>query len=189
MIRLVAGLGNPDEKYVHTRHNIGFMVMDLVAQKLGLTFSNKFEGEYAFIDLWDRRIFFIKPMTYMNLSGRSVGGVASFYKIEPEEVLVIQDEMNIPFGTMKIRKDGSAGGHNGLVSIIEYLGSSNYPRLKMGIGKPNSSNDNISHVLGKFSPIEKETMEEFLNKGKEATLSILKDGLQKAMNIFNVKIK
>lgn len=185
MVKIIAGLGNPDEKYSGTRHNIGFMVLDGLAEKLGAVFQPKFDGLLAITDAFGHKLYLLKPLTYMNLSGVSVGGLASFYKIPPEDVFVVHDEMNIPFGELKIRHDGSAGGHNGLSSIISHIGSG-FPRLKMGIGRGLPGND-VSHVLGKFNPEEKKSLDDFINKGKDAVLSVLKDGLEKTMSVYNRK--
>lgn len=184
MIKLIAGLGNPGEKYAGTRHNIGFDVIDKLSDEFSLSFTEKYFGEYAETVYEGRKIYFLKPLTFMNLSGKSVGALSSFYKISPDEVLVIHDEMNIPYNTLKIRRGGTAGGHNGLKSIIESLGSIEYPRLKMGIGK-DSSKDTVSYVLGKFKPEEKQVYEEFISRGADAVKYILKEGLDKAMNIYN----
>lgn len=184
MIKLIAGLGNPGDKYAGTRHNIGFDVLDKLSDEFSLSFTEKYFGEYAEINYEGEKIYFLKPMTFMNLSGKSIGALSSFYKILPNEILVIHDEMNIPYNTLKIRRGGSAGGHNGLKSIIDCLGSTEYPRLKMGIGK-DSSKDTVSYVLGKFKPEEKQVYDEFISHGADAVKYILKEGLDKAMNIYN----
>lgn len=186
MIKIIAGLGNPGAKYDGTRHNMGFMVLDRLAQELGFGFSDsaKFHGELAVKDIDGERVYFIKPNTYMNLSGVSVGSLAGFYKIKPQEVLIIHDEMNLPFGRLKLRHDGSAGGHNGLTSIIEHLGSNGFPRLKMGIGRK-SGEEQVSHVLGRFAPNEKENLEDFISLGTKAVLKVLAEGVAKAMTEYN----
>lgn len=183
MIKIIAGLGNPDEKYADTRHNIGFMVVDMLASELGVSFVDKFNGRLGVCDAFEERVFFLKPMTYMNLSGKSVGGLAGFYKIAPEDIFVIHDEMNLDFNTLRIRHNGSAGGHNGLSSIIGAIGSNMFPRLKMGIGK--GGGDSVSHVLGRFTPDEKKLLLEFLLRGKDSVLSALKEGLINSMNVYN----
>ena len=184
MIKLVAGLGNPGEKYRGTRHNIGFMVLDRLAEELGLSFSEKFQGEMALKDMDGRKVYFIKPLTFMNLSGDAVGALAGFYKILPEEVFVLHDEMNLPFGRLKLRHGGSAGGHNGLSSVISSLGSDKFPRLKMGIDKK-SGEDAIAHVLGRFNPEEKKELDDFIARGANAVLSVLEKGVDKAMTEYN----
>lgn len=182
MAKLIAGLGNPDNKYDFTRHNIGFMVIDSLTEELGVSLTSKFHGLAGQADIFGERTYFLKPMTYMNLSGKSAGALASFYKIAPEDIFIIHDEMNIPFGSLKIRRDGSAGGHNGLSSIIEAVGSC-FPRLKMGIGR--GKGDPVSHVLGKFTPEEAKSLPDFIYRGKEAVLSVLEGGLSTAMNVYN----
>lgn len=185
MLKIIVGLGNPDDKYANTRHNMGFMVLDSIAEKLHVIFQPKFNGLIGLGEVFGQKIYLLKPMTYMNLSGVSVGELVSFYKIPTEDVFVIHDEMNIPFGELKIRRDGSAGGHNGLSSIIGYIGS-DFPRLKMGIGR-GSANGDISHVLGKFNPDEKKTLDDFITKGRDAALSALENGIEKSMGIYNRK--
>ncbi|MBQ3034207.1 MAG: aminoacyl-tRNA hydrolase [Deferribacterales bacterium] len=187
MIKIIAGLGNPGSKYEGTRHNIGFMVLDRLSDELGLTFANssKFRGELAVAEIGGEKVYFIKPDTYMNLSGFSVGALANFYKIKAQDVFVVHDEMNLPFGKLKLRHDGSAGGHNGLASIIEHLGS-NFPRLKMGIGKK-TGEDTVAHVLGRFTPEEKTALDEFVLTGTKAVLKVLAEGMTKAMTEYNAK--
>ncbi len=184
MIRIIAGLGNPGEKYTGTRHNIGFEVIDKLGEKLNISWSEKYEGLYGEVKYNNEKLFLLKPLTYMNLSGKSVADLANFYKISAEDIFIIHDEMNIPFNTLKLRRDGSAGGHNGLKSIIASLGSQNFPRLKMGIGRDNSK-DVVSYVLGRYKPEEQKLYNDFLNKGVEACIEVLENGLNKAMTIFN----
>ncbi len=188
MPRLVAGLGNPGLSYQDTRHNIGFMVMDALAVRLGAAFQNekrwnshaaKFAGGWL-----------LKPQTYMNLSGRAVAGLARFHKVPAQEVLVVCDDVDLPLGRLRLRPSGSAGGHNGLKSIIECLGGSDFPRLKVGIGADNGrpGGDRLSgHVLGKFSADEQATVAIAVERATEAVLTALKDGLGAAMNLFNRK--
>ena len=184
MIKVVVGLGNPGDKYSGTRHNIGFDVMDKLGDHFNLSWQNKYNAEYAEHNINGEKVYFLKPLTFMNLSGDSIVQLVNFYKISPSDVFVIHDEMNIDYGKMKIRRNGSAGGHNGLKSIIERLGSQEYPRLKMGIGK-DPSKDVVSYVLGKFTPKEKEIYDEFMDKGAEAVLSVLDKGIDKSMSTFN----
>lgn len=184
MIKLVAGLGNPGDKYKGTRHNIGFNVIDILAEKLNITWSEKYNGAFIETKYNGEKLFLLKPYTFMNLSGKSISAVTNFYKISPNDVFIIHDEMNIPFNTLKIRHNGSAGGHNGLKSIIECLGSQDFPRLKMGIGRDNSK-DTVSYVLGKYKHEEIALYDEFLNKGATAIIEVLNNGIQKAMTLFN----
>ena len=184
MIKLVAGLGNPGDKYKNTRHNIGFDVIDILAERLNISWSDKYDGAFAEIKYNKEKLFLLKPYTFMNLSGKSVAAAANFYKIIHQDILIIHDEMNIPFNILKLRHNGSAGGHNGLKSIIECLGSQDFPRLKMGIGRDNSK-EVISYVLGKYKPEETALYENFLNKGADAVIDVLNNGLQKAMTVYN----
>lgn len=184
MIKLIAGLGNPGDKYRGTRHNIGFDVIDLLADELNISWQDKYDGAFAEVKYNGEKLFLLKPYTFMNLSGKSVAAAANFYKINAGDIFIIHDEMNIPYNTLKIRHNGSAGGHNGLKSIIECLGSQEFPRLKMGIGRDNSK-DVVSYVLGRYKPEEAALYNEFLKKGVEAVLEVLNNGIQKAMTIYN----
>ncbi len=184
MIKIIAGLGNPGEKYTGTRHNIGFEVMDRLCEKLGVSLSEKYDGLFGEIKYNNEKLYLLKPLTYMNLSGRAIASLANFYKIDACDIFVIHDEMNIPFNTLKLRHGGSAGGHNGLKSIIECLGSQDFPRLKMGIGR-DSSKDVISYVLGKYKPDEIVLYNDFLDRGVEACMEVLDKGLNKAMTFYN----
>ena len=184
MIKLIAGLGNPEDKYNGTRHNIGFDIIDAISNHLNLSFNDKFKGLVAEYRINNEKIFFVKPMTYMNLSGECIGAIANFYKINPEEILIIHDEMNIPYNSIKIRHNGSAGGHNGLKSIIAHLNTQNFPRLKVGIGRDRTK-DVVSYVLGKFTPEEQKIYNDFINNTMNATIYILNNGLDKAMTIYN----
>ncbi len=193
MIKLGAGLGNPGDKYKNTRHNIGFDVINILAERLNISWSDKYDGAFAEIKYNKEKLFLLKPYTFMNLSGKSVAAAANFYKIIHQDILIIHDEMNIPFNILKLRHNGSAGGHNGLKSIIECLGSQDFPRLKMGIGRDNSKDVSLIHlrhilegyVLGKYKPEETALYENFLNKGADAVIDVLNNGLQKAMTVYN----
>lgn len=186
MIKIVVGLGNPTDKYKNTRHNVGFMVLDELSRDIGFDFvvSDKFKGLVAEKVINDEKVYFLKPLTYMNLSGESVGALSKYFKIEPEEILVIHDEMNIPFGKLKLRHDGSAGGHNGISSIINHLGTNKFPRLKVGIDR-NKNQDTVSYVLGSFKLEEKEVLDEFINKAVKSVSLVLAKGVSKAMNEVN----
>ena len=180
---IIVGLGNPGEKYAGTRHNIGFMVADVLAEKLGGVYKDGHKGLYTEVFTGDKKVFILKPLTYMNLSGDSVASLANFFKVEPEDILVVHDDMDIEFGRIKFRRNGRAGGHNGIKSVIERLGTEDFCRLKMGIGK--SGRGAVGHVLGKFAPDEKEILDEFVRLGLQACESFIKDGIRKAMNEFN----
>ncbi|GAB1536426.1 aminoacyl-tRNA hydrolase [Geovibrio sp. ADMFC3] len=180
---LIVGLGNPGVQYAATRHNLGFMVADKLAERYNSGFKDGFKG------LWgefraDEKHFILKPMTYMNLSGQSVVPFMSFYKIEPESLLVIQDDLDMEFGRIKFRNGGSSGGHNGIKSIIELLGTDKFVRLKMGIGKSRSGGT-VGHVLGRFE--DKEQLEKFVELGTDSAEAFVKGGLKSAMNTYNNK--
>jgi PTH1 family peptidyl-tRNA hydrolase len=191
--QLIVGLGNPEPKYDQTRHNIGFAAIDALARawQFSLTENRKFQGQFAEgLALGGGKIQLLKPLTYMNRSGQSVQSLTSWYKIHPESVLVIYDDMDLPLGKTRLRLSGSAGGHNGMKSIISHLNSQNFPRLRIGIGKPkgaaNDDNaDTVSHVLGKFSATESKLMNVVLDFVVECAELTLKQGVEKAMNRCN----
>lgn len=186
--QLIIGLGNPESKYNRTRHNIGFEAIDNFAQiwKLPLQENRRFQGKFAQgFNPQRHKISLLKPLTYMNRSGQSVRAVTDWYKLPPESILVIYDDMDLPVGKMRLRLSGSAGGHNGMKSIIAHLGSQNFPRLRIGIGKSHPQKDTISHVLGKFSPSEQEQISEVLRVVIDAVELGLREGIAKAMSLYN----
>jgi PTH1 family peptidyl-tRNA hydrolase len=182
VFRLLVGLGNPGKEYAATRHNVGFMILDRLAAKAGVEFKREkaWKADLA----RDGGVHLCKPMTYMNLSGEAVRATADFYKVAPEEVLVILDDMALPLGKLRLRPGGSAGGHNGLDSVIAHLGTKEVPRLRIGIGgaEPGGA---IGHVLGRFAPAEQEVFEESLGRAVEAIETAQRTGLEAAMNAFN----
>lgn len=181
-MKLIAGLGNPGTEYAFTRHNMGWLCIDHLAvnHKLGNP-SHKFHGE---IYHWqEKNTFLLKPTTYMNSSGISVSEAVNFYKIELHDILIIYDDMALPFGKLRMRAQGSAGGHNGLISIIASLGDMHIPRLRVGIGKAPDSM--INYVLGHFSKEEHDSLPEILDRAEEAVNSWLEGDIQKAMTIVN----
>ncbi len=184
-IRLVAGLGNPGRKYLDTRHNVGFMALDRLVQPLAETWS--VEKKWDAQILRSGQVTYLKPQTYMNESGRAVAAVSKFYRISAEQVLIVHDDVDLPLGRLRFRADGSAGGHNGLKSIISHLGTQNFPRLKVGIGRNEGSKATIGHVLGKFDPDEAEKLEKTLQEAVSALECALQRGLDAAMNQFNRK--
>lgn len=182
--RLVTGLGNPGGKYEGTRHNIGFMVMDRLVSARGEVWAA--ERRWECVVARSGSTTWIKPSTYMNLSGRAVSAVCRFYKIPPEEILVICDDVDLPLGRIRFRAQGSAGGHNGLKSIIAELGTDAFPRLKVGIGRAEDTRrDVVDHVLGRFEPGEQEILEKTLQDSVRAVECALDRGLTAAMNEFN----
>ena len=183
---LIIGLGNPEEEYSKTRHNMGFNTINKLAQKYNIKITKtKYEGLYETREIEGKKVILIKPQTYMNLSGNCVKQFADFYKVEKENVLVIYDDMDIEPGTIKIRKKGSAGGHNGMKSIIQMLGTEEFPRIRIGIGRPEHNGDEINYVIGAIPKEEIPKLEEGTEKAKEAIIEILKNGIDKAMNKFN----
>ncbi|MGH8002052.1 MAG: aminoacyl-tRNA hydrolase [Brasilonema sp.] len=191
--QLVVGLGNPETKYDQTRHNIGFAAVDALSRswKIPLAENRKFQGEYGEgIARNGDKIRLLKPLTYMNRSGQAMQAVTSWYKLQPELVLVIYDDMDLPLGKTRLRLSGSAGGHNGMKSAIAHLGTQNFPRLRIGIGKPKSAATSdesgaVSHVLGRFSATENQMVSLVLQFVVECVELSLKQGVEKAMNICN----
>ena len=183
-IRLVAGLGNPGREYENTRHNAGFMVIDRLAQRLGLTlaFSQGWQS------LWARAAdgcTYLKPMTYMNLSGRAVRACGQFYKIAAVETLIVYDDLALPLGQLRLRKEGSSGGQNGMQSVIEHYGSPAVPRLRVGIGGTGRERSMVDHVLGKFTPREREALDGAIDRAADAVEHARQHGVEAAMNVFN----
>ncbi len=189
--QLIVGLGNPEPKYDQTRHNIGFTAVDALARswKIPLAENRKFQGEYGEgIAPTTEKIRLLKPLTYMNRSGQAIQSVTSWYKLPPESVMIIYDDMDLPLGKTRLRLFGSAGGHNGMKSAIAHLNTQNFPRLRIGIGKPKNATDDtdtVSHVLGKFSTGETKLMSEVLQFVVECVELCLKQGVEKAMNRCN----
>lgn len=182
--RIVVGLGNPGKTYESTRHNIGFMVLDRLAAGWGATFKEDKQWKAQLAA--GSGVLLVKPQTYMNESGMSVGPLARFFKIEPERVFVIYDDVAFPLGSLKIRPGGSAGGHNGLKSLIAHLGTQNFPRLRFGIGAPRGKGEMTGHVLGKFRPDEQELLDVMLAKAADAALYAITNGIENAANIYNI---
>ena len=184
---LVVGLGNPGEKYENTRHNVGFLTVDELAERARVPVQKlKYRALTNTVELGGARALLMKPVTYMNLSGEAVGQAARFYKIPPERVLVISDDVSLPQGKLRIRRSGSAGGHNGLKNIIAHLGSDQFPRLKVGVGgKPYPDSDMADWVLSKFTGQDKAAMEQAIAKAADAVACLLEFGVDKAMAQYN----
>ncbi len=184
-MKLLVGLGNPGSRYANTRHNVGFMVLDRLARRCGVDVNKKQCNAVSGLGtLAGHRVCLAKPQTFMNLSGEAVACLARFYKIAPRDLLVIYDERDLPVGKVRLRERGSAGGHRGLQSIIGMLGTSDIPRLRIGIGRPEQM-DAVDHVLGSFSAEERPIIEESLNRAVEAVEIVLAEGMEAAMNKFN----
>ena len=184
---LVVGLGNPGPKYDWTRHNMGFLVIDELAQREKIPVQKlKFKALINTAVIGDQSVLLMKPTTYMNLSGGAVGEAARFYKIPPERILVISDDVALPQGKLRIRRSGSAGGHNGLKDIIAHLGGDGFPRIKVGVGgKPHPDSDMADWVLGKFTGQDKKVMEDAIQRAADAVETLLKYGVDQAMSKHN----
>ncbi len=184
---LIVGLGNPGAKYDRTRHNIGFAAVDELAKvwQMPLKENKRFQGLFSEGVVGGQKVRLLKPLTYMNRSGQSVRAVTDWYKVSPQSVLVVYDDMDLPVGKLRMRLSGSAGGHNGMKSIIAHLGGQDFPRLRIGIGKSNGDRETVSHVLGKFAPEEAKMMEEVLYVSVKAVELSLKAGIEKSMSRYN----
>ncbi len=187
-IYLVAGLGNPGGEYAETRHNVGFMGVERFGAKFGANWGNerKHQARVARIETAGRKVVLCEPQTYMNASGEAVAGLAGFFKVPAERVLVLVDDADLPFGTIRLRAEGSSGGHHGLDSIEQHLGTNRFPRLRIGIGRNDPARREITgYVLGKFSAEQRPTLEKVLERVAGQAECFLAEGVQKAMNQFN----
>lgn len=181
---LIVGLGNPGSQYEDTRHNIGFKVVDNIAKEYNIEVNRqKFKGICGEGFINGEKVILLKPTTYMNLSGESIREVVDFYKLSNEDVLVIYDDISLDVGRLRIRDKGSAGGHNGIKSIIAHLGTDVFSRIKVGVGQPNV--DLVNYVLGKFTKEEMEVLSESIEASTKATKEIISDDIKTAMNKFN----
>ena len=181
-LRLIVGLGNPGREYADTRHNVGFMIAERMAAKSGVAFRTEKNWRSSVARAGD--LVLAKPLTYMNLSGEAVRAVGDFYKIAPAQMLVVLDDMALPLGRLRLRGDGSAGGHNGLRSIIEHLGTQAVPRLRIGIGEADPGAV-VGHVLGRFSLEERDALAQSLDRAEAVIDCLRADGIEAAMNAFN----
>ncbi len=184
---LIVGLGNPGPEYAKTRHNVGFRCLDLLAEKLGVRVDKaKFQGLYGQTDYHGNRLYLLKPLTYMNLSGRSVLQLSAFFQVPPQRIIVLFDDISLEPGRLRVRPNGSAGGHNGIKSIIAELGSQEFPRVKLGVGaKPHPDFDLAAWVLSTFSAQEEKALLVSLENGAQAALTIIDQGTAAAANNFN----
>ena len=181
---LIVGLGNPGKQYEQTRHNIGFDVIDYMANKYNIDVNReKFKGICGEGFIENKKVILLKPLTYMNLSGESIRELANFYKLEDDEIIVVYDDISLDIGRLRIREKGSAGGHNGIKSIIQNLGGDKFPRVKVGVGQPK---DNlVNHVLGKFSKEDREHIEKVIPVVSDAIVEIVKNDAKESMNKSN----
>ena len=181
---LVVGLGNPGKQYDGTRHNIGFEAIDFIAKKYNIDVNkSKFKGVFGEGFIEGQKVILLKPTTYMNLSGESIREVINFYKINNDEIIVIYDDISLEIGKLRIREKGSAGGHNGIKSIIANMGVDVFPRIKIGVGQPKG--DLVSHVLGRFNKEEEQDLKEVIEASAKAVEIIIKYGAKEAMNELN----
>ncbi len=188
----MVGLGNPGLRYEFTRHNIGFRIVDSLAQEIEIEFK-KVKSYYSLISrgmINNHKVILIKPQTFMNLSGRAVSKVVSYYKMPLQDLLIVYDDLNLELGQVRIRKKGSAGGHMGMESIMQYLNSEDVPRLRIGIGNPsvNFNFDCVSYVLSNFNGDEKDKIKKVIQLSVEAIKTIIEDGFEKAMRKYNKKL-
>lgn len=183
---LICGLGNPDKKYEKTRHNAGFMAVERLGEKLGASITEKkFKGLFGQTIRDGKKLLLLKPLTYMNLSGESVAEAANFFKIEPDHIIILYDDINFDCGRMRIRGKGSAGGHNGIKSIIACIGSEEFPRVRIGVGAKKKEMDLADHVLGRFDGADRETMEKTFDAAADAALALIDLGVAETMSRFN----
>ena len=187
---LLIGLGNPGREYAKTRHNFGFMLIDRIAVRLNAR-GMKVQSKAIVMDARyeDKKLILAKPQTFMNLSGQSVQGLTHFYKIPNENLMILSDDLDIPFGTIRIRASGGPGGQRGLSSIIEKLGTKDIPRLRLGIGRPPGRMDPADYVLQNFSKDEIQLLSETLDRAADAVFEFVTNGLNTAMNKFNGGMK
>jgi PTH1 family peptidyl-tRNA hydrolase len=187
-MKLIVGLGNPGRQYDNTRHNVGFRVIDLLAQQARIfNFKNGFNAEYAKTILAGEAAVLAKPMTYMNRSGDAVMPLLQWFKLTPEDLIVLCDDIHLPLGQLRLRGQGSDGGHNGLKSIIRQTGSNRFTRIRLGINEPPPVMDQADYVLGHFSRGELPEVEKMVCKAADAVECILARGIETAMNQFNVR--
>jgi PTH1 family peptidyl-tRNA hydrolase len=190
-MKIICGLGNPGREYERNRHNVGFMVLDALASKWkGALSSRKFDAALGQITVGGDKVLLLQPQTYMNLSGTSLGAAARFYKVAAADVLVVHDELDLPFGRLQLKAGGGTGGHNGLNSIRESWGEELYARLRFGIDKPQGPGAKervVGHVLGDFSKEERDTLPDLIGKACDISESWVREGLARAMNRWNGK--
>ena len=180
---IIVGLGNPGKEYAHTRHNVGFETIDILADRMGIEVEEKKHKGLC------QKVILLKPQTYMNLSGESVRAAADFYKVDPEDILVIYDDISLEPGQLRLRGKGSAGGHNGIKNIIAHLGTQEFPRIKVGVGDKPKGMDLADYVLGHFSKEDQAKMDEAFKDAADAAEMILDKGMDAAMNHYNMKKK
>ena len=186
---IIVGLGNPGKEYEHTRHNVGFRAVELAAGQLKTKIDRlKFKALTRLVTWNGQKLLLVEPQTYMNLSGAAVSALATYYKVKPERILVIFDDISLPVGKIRIRRDGSAGGHNGIKSLIQSLGTDQFPRVKVGVGaKPHPDYDLADWVLSKFSAQEEKALAPALENAAAAAFLLMEQGVEKAASAYNGK--
>ena len=183
---IIAGLGNHTREYEKTRHNVGFEVIDVLADMLGTTVEEKkFKGCYGRGIIGGEKVLLLKPQTFMNLSGESIRAASDFYKVDPEHIIIIYDDISLDVGQLRIRKKGSAGGHNGIKNIIAHLGTQEFPRIKVGVGDKPKKMDLADYVLSRFSKEDRAAMEDAFKEAAKAVEVMITEGMDTAMNQFN----
>lgn len=187
-MKIIAGLGNPGSEYEKTKHNVGFMFVDALAEKLGVTdWKDKFDAKIGETRIGVEKVLLVKPQTYMNESGQAIGPLMNFYKLDAEDLIVVHDDMDIPAGTIRIRKKGSAGGHNGIKSVLAHVGDEHFARVRIGIGRPLPGWTVVNHVLAPFVPEDVPKIDEAIKYLVPAVECIVTDEVDKAMNQYNPK--
>lgn len=184
-MKVIVGLGNPGPQYAETRHNIGFLLVDLLAESYRFEFRPKYQGLCAEGNVEGERLLLLKPQTFMNLSGRSVSEIVHFYKVPGEDLLIVHDDMDLPLGKIRLRDQGSAGGHNGIKSILAELGSEKFWRLKLGVGRPPKEWDPARYVLSAFVEDEITQLDDVLERAEKATNLWIKGETARAMNLYH----
>jgi PTH1 family peptidyl-tRNA hydrolase len=186
MAKIIVGLGNPEIRYELTKHNVGWLALDSLENEFSLSWREKFKGEFADINVNGEKFIILKPKTYMNLSGESVVPAATFYKVSPEDILVIHDELDLPFGTLGLKKGGGLAGHNGLKSIAGLLGSQDFLRLRIGIGRPKNGSVS-SWVLSNFSSEQEPLLGDLMAEVQKAIVVYINSGFEKAARTYSKK--
>ena len=190
-MKLVVGLGNPGLEYRETRHNVGFLVVDELTKRWRVSdgWREKFDALQIKTTIGDEPVIVAKPLTFMNLSGQAVQALAGFYKIDPPDVFVVTDDVALPLGRLRARREGGAGGHNGLKSVIQHLGTQAFPRMRVGVGRGDDRRDLSDHVLGRFEAGERDIVSAAVLRAADATETYLREGIERAMSAFNAAEK
>ena len=183
---IIVGLGNPEPEYSNTRHNMGFDTINKIAKKYNIEFSKtKFKGIYGTGTIEGEKVILLKPQTFMNLSGESIKEIIDFYKLNTDNLIIIYDDIDIEPGIIKLRKTGGPGTQNGMKSVIKEIGTEKFPRVRVGIGKPEHKGDLINYVIGKIPEEDRVILDKSTDLARDAVIEIIKNGMDKAMNLFN----